>query len=83
MRLRSASAVREGQPRLLKNILIDLADLIAAFAHWRAARWLKCSVWWTDFAESIETGDSIAEIRKQRTDPFSFRSQNSDGHTSE
>lgn len=56
---------RAGQDRL-KNIIIDCADLLAAFATWRSRVWLRRSRWWSDFAESLETGIPVSEIRKER-----------------
>lgn len=53
---------------MLKELAIDLSDLIASFAKWRARVWLTRSQWWSDFAESIETGAPVSEIRKGRKD---------------
>lgn len=51
---------------MLKNLVIDMADLFSAFSLNRAQRWLARSHWWSDFAESIQTGVPIEEIRKER-----------------
>lgn len=58
--------IGKGTPALLKNIIIDSADLIAGFAKRQAKLWLNWSIWWSDFAESLETGDSISDIRNER-----------------
>lgn len=52
---------------MIKNLAIDTCDLGARFAKWAAKHWLDLSVWLSDVAESIETGDSLDAIRKQRT----------------
>lgn len=51
---------------MLKNLVIDMADMFSAFSFNRAQRWLARSRWWADFAESIETGESVEDIQKQR-----------------
>jgi hypothetical protein len=51
---------------LFKHYLIDLADLISAFATRRARKWLARSRWCADFAESVESGQSISDIRNER-----------------
>jgi hypothetical protein len=66
VRLRSAPAVGKGCPAVLKNLLIDASDLIAGFCKRRAALWLRRSLWWADFADAVETGVSVEEIRKNR-----------------
>jgi hypothetical protein len=50
---------------VLKNLIIDFADFMAAFSKHRSQLWLDRSVWWGDCAEAIDAGQSIAEIRKQ------------------
>ena len=67
MRLRSASA-DTGQTPLLKNFIIDIADMMAVIATRRSQVWLDRSRWWGDLAESLESGRSISEIRKERED---------------
>lgn len=54
---------------MLKHLVIELADWFAAFSKRRARLWLDRSEWWADFAEAIETGQSIEDVRRaQRED---------------
>jgi hypothetical protein len=57
---------KRANPAVLKTLVIDAADAIAAFAKERAAVWLRRSRWWTDFADSVESGESISDIQKQQ-----------------
>lgn len=51
---------------MLKNIVIDGADLLARIFKAVSQHALSCSVWWSDYAESVETDETISSIRKGR-----------------
>jgi hypothetical protein len=53
---------------MLKEMAIELCDLIADACKRRARKWVERSQWWADAAEAIETGVSIEEIRRGRPD---------------
>lgn len=46
---------------MLKYIIIDLADWLAAFAERRSRVWLNRSKWWTNLADVIEHGHAASE----------------------
>lgn len=51
---------------MLKEIAVELADLVADVCKRRARKWVARSQWWADLAEAMESGTSLKKIRGRK-----------------
>lgn len=51
---------------MIKDLILEFADWNAARLKAKAARTLERSIWWADYAEAMDNGETVEEVQARR-----------------